>query len=205
MKTYTQSVLWGICVSLFFGGLGLPIPENPLLIGGGYAISQGVSPPLPSLLFWFLGIICGDISLFAAVRWLFSRATLSGLLGRFVREDRLERYQETFTSLGGWTLFLARFAFGIRAVAYIAAGAARYPLLRFLAVDGISVAVQVFLFIGLGYYAGDRVEWAKATAHDIALLLTAIVLLSILLSLAATFLMKRLAARKSRPTEITCK
>jgi undecaprenyl-diphosphatase len=196
MEIYTQSVLLGISLSLFFGGLGFPIPENPLLIGGGYAISKQVSPLLPSLILWSLGIICGDLALYAAVHWLFSRSSLSGLLGRLVRKDRLERYQETFTSLGGWTIFLARFTFGIRAVAYVAAGAARYPLPRFLAVDGISVIVQVLIFVGIGYHAGDRIEWAKATADEIAILLSIVVAITIVLSVAATLIMKRYTERK---------
>jgi membrane protein DedA with SNARE-associated domain len=196
MEIYSKSVLLGITLSLFLGGLGFPIPENPLLIGGGYAISQQVSPPLISFLFWFLGIICGDLTLYAAVHWLFTRPILSGLLNRFVRRDQLEKYKLAFASLGGWTLFLARFTFGIRAVAYIAAGAARYPFLRFLAVDGVSVAIQVLIFVGIGYYAGDRVEWAKASANEIAIALLIVVLLTVLLSFGATVIMKKFMNKK---------
>ena len=196
MEIYSKSVLLGIGLSLFLGGLGFPIPENPLLIGGGYAIAQQVSPPVISPLFWFLGILCGDLTLYAAVRWLFTRPSLSGLLNRFVRKDKLEKYQETFASIGGWTLFLARFTFGLRALVYIAAGAARYPFFRFMAVDGISVAIQVLIFVGIGYHAGDRVEWAKATADEIAILLTIVVLLTIVLTLGATVIMKKFTKEK---------
>ena len=55
------------------------------------------------------------------------------------------------------------FTFGIRALVYLAAGAARYPWQRFLAVDGVSVAAQVLLFVGIGYYAGERIQWALST------------------------------------------
>ncbi|MCP4666729.1 MAG: hypothetical protein GY849_10205 [Deltaproteobacteria bacterium] len=197
MAIAAQSVLWGISLSLFLGGLGLPIPENPLLMAGGYAVSQHISPLLPSLLLWYAGIICGDLVLFAAVFWLFSRPPLSNLLARIVRQDRLEKYQKIFARLGGWTLFLARFTFGIRALAYIAAGAARYPLLRFLAVDGISVAVQVLMLVGVGYYAGEKIAWAKATIHEIGVLLTIVALVTVLISVAATFLMRRFVEQKS--------
>ena len=193
----TQSILWGIALSLFLGGLGFPIPENPLLMGGGCAISQQLTPSLPSIALWFIGIICGDLLLFVTVFWLFSRPPVSRLVSRIVRQDRLEKYQKTFARLGGWTLFLARFTFGIRAVAYIAAGAARYPLARFLAVDGISVAIQVLLFVGIGYYAGERINWAEATVHDVMVLLTILALVAIFISVGATVLMKRFAEQKS--------
>ncbi len=110
---------------------------------------------------------------------------------KMVGAKRLEMYQRAFLNHGGWTLFLARFTFGIRAAAYVAAGAASYPWLRFLAVDGVSVAIQLLLFISLGYYAGDRISWAQATGQTIALLLTGAVVVSIATSLIATKFIRR--------------
>ena len=95
---------------------------------------------------------------------------------------------------------MARFTFFIRALAYISAGAARYPLRRFLVVAGISVAFQLLMFVGIGYSAGDKLELAKASAQQIGILLTGAILLTVLLSLVATILMKRLTERKSSET-----
>jgi membrane protein DedA with SNARE-associated domain len=159
-----ESVIWVIAIGLFLGGLGFPLPENPILLGAGYAIYRGVSPSIPGLCIWWLAILCGDLLLFAAAYWLFTRPAISDLLTRRLGENRLLGYRTALSYRGGWILFLARFTFGIRAVAYIAAGMAHYPWLRFLAVDGLSVAIQVLLFVGIGYFAGERVEWARATA-----------------------------------------
>ena len=196
MQTATHSVLWGITLSLFLGGLGLPVPENALLIAGGYAIYQKICLPAAGILLWYTAIICGDIAIFLLVRWLFTRPSLSAFIKRFVKPDKLEKYKKAFSRHGGWTLFLARFTFGIRAVAYIAAGAANYPLWKFLAVDGVSVGVQTFLFIGIGYYGSSRIEWAKAAAHEIAILLTVFAILSVLVSVAASMLIRRFAEQK---------
>ena len=146
---------------------------------------------------WYVALICGDITLFLLVRWLFTRPTFSALIDRFVRPEKLAKYKKAFSRHGGWTLFLARFTFGIRAAAYIAAGTANYPLRKFLVVDSISVAIQVFLFIGIGYYGSGQIEWAKAAAHEIALLLTVFALLSILFSVVASVLIKKFAKQKS--------
>ena len=97
-------------------------------------------------------------------------------------------------------LFLSRFTFGVRAVAYVAAGAAHYSWLRFLIVDGFSVAVQVLLFVGIGYYAGDHVEWAKAGGEKIALLVGILALVTILItwvSWASVQKLSRMAANKT--------
>lgn len=191
MEVTSKSVTWAIALSLFIGGLGFPIPENPLLIGGGYAMSQKMSKLATSLPLWFLAILAGDFILFAAVRWLFMWPALKRWVLRLVGQKRLALYQNAFLNHGGWTLFLARFTFGIRSAAYVAAGIASYPWVKFLLVDGISVGIQLVLFVSIGYFAGDQISWAEATAQTIALFLTAALLLSIGASLAATKLIKR--------------
>lgn len=190
-----RSLIWAIALSLFLGALGLPIPENPILVGGGYAIYKRLSLPVDSLYLWYVAILSGDLLLFAMARWLFTRPAISDWLRRWAGERRIQNYQSAFARRGGWTLFMARFTFGIRALAYIAAGAASYPWLRFLAVDSISVAIQVPLFVGLGYFAGDRIEWAKATGGKIALVLGLAALVSIVLSWIFSALMRRLSDR----------
>ncbi|MBW1930260.1 MAG: VTT domain-containing protein [Deltaproteobacteria bacterium] len=191
MDITSKSVLWGVALSLFLGGLGFPIPENPLLMGGGYAISQKLTDPAVGLSLWYIAILTGDSILFSLVRWLFTWPLLKGYLLKMVGTQRLDMYQKAFYHHGGWTLFLARFTFGIRSAAYVAAGVAYYPWPRFLLVDGISVAIQLLLFASIGYYAGDRISWAEATARTIALLLTGALVVSIAASWAATRLIRR--------------
>lgn len=189
------SVLWVVSLTLFLGGIGLPVPENPVLVGGGYAIYQKVVPLIPGFCLWYLSILCGDFFLYAIFHYFFRRPALSNLTKRWIGHDRLGRYQNAFVNWGGWTLFLARFTFGIRAVAYVTAGAVGYPWMRFLAVDGVSVAIQVLMFVGLGYYAGERIEWAKATSEKIILLISLAVLLTILTS-GLSALMRRISKSK---------
>ncbi len=197
MDVTIHSLHWAIALSLFLGGLGVPIPENPLLIGGGYAVSQQLITLIPGLLLWYLAIVVGDLVLFGLVSWIFTRPSLLNIVPRIIRQDRLDKYQEAFLHHGGWMLFLARFAFGIRALAYVAAGAARYPVGRFLLVDGVSVGVQVLLFVGIGHYAGASIELAKATAHQVVVILTGATVFSILISLGASYVLKRFTRRNS--------
>lgn len=199
MHLPSSSVLWGVTFSLYAGGLGIPLPENALIIAGGYSIYQGLCLAAVGIPLWYAALICGDITLFLLVRWLFSRPAFSHILDRFVRPDKLEKYKKAFSRHAGWTLFLARFAFGIRAAAYVAAGAANYPLRRFLLVDGLSVGIQLLLFIGIGYYGSGQIEWAKAAVHEIAILLGIFALLSVLVSIAASVLIKRFARQKTGP------
>jgi len=196
-----RSAFWAITILLFLGGLGIPVPENPALMGGGYALHKHLSPPLASLFAWYLAIMLGDSLLFAAAYWIFTRPTLSELLDRYVGRRRLEEYRTTFAGRAGWTLFLARFTFGIRALVYLAAGAARYPWQRFLAVDGVSVAAQVLLFVGIGYYAGERIEWAQSTGEKIAFLLGICALGGMVVSYISSTLLHKLSMRNREEKE----
>jgi len=190
-----QSATWAIALTLFVGALGLPIPENPLLVGGGYAVFKQISTPAAGLAMWYLAIIIGDAILFAVSHWFFTLPALSALMKRFFGAKRFETYQKAFADLGGWALFLARFTFGIRAVVYIAAGAARYPWKRFLLVDGLSVAIQVILFVGIGYFAGDRIAWAEDAGEKIVLVLGILALVTLLITWISSSFLKRLSAR----------
>jgi membrane-associated protein len=170
-------------------------------MGGGYALHKHLSSPVVSLFVWYLAIILGDSLLFASSYWLFTRPTLSQLLNRYVGRKRLEKYRATFAGRGGWTLFLARFTFGIRALVYLAAGAARYPWQRFLAVDGVSVAIQVLVFVGIGFYAGERTKWAQTTGEKIALVLGICALGGIMVSYFSSIILKRLSTEEMREKE----
>ena len=195
---HIESVFWAIGLSLFVGALGLPIPENPLLMAGGYALFKNICPPLTSLVFWYLAIVLGDIILFALSYWLFTRPPMASLLTRYVGLKQLDAYKSAFAARGALTLFLARFTFAIRAVAYIAAGAAHYPWRRFLVVDSLSVAVQVAVFVGVGYYAGEHIEWARTTGEHLVIVLGLLAVLTLGIAWVSAFFIRRLSGRTTR-------
>jgi membrane-associated protein len=190
-----ESVFWAIVLTLFLSGLGLPLPENPILMAGGYAIFKRVTPPAFSLIVWYLAIVAGDALLFAVSHWFFTRPVVAAFLKRVGGAHRLEAYRKAFAVRGGWTLFLARFTFGFRAVAYIAAGAAHYPWKRFLFVDGLSVALQVILFVGVGYFAGEKIDWAEHASHKIILFLGILAAISLLITWLASYLVRLVTDR----------
>ena len=196
-----RSAFWALTLLLFLGGLGIPVPENPALMGGGYILHEQISPPLTSLCVWYLAIMAGDSLLFALAYWLFSRPALSALLDRYLGKKRTEEYRTAFAQRAGMTLFLARFTFGIRALVYLAAGAARYPWQRFLAVDGVSVALQVLLFVGIGYYAGEKTSWAQTTGEKIALVLGICALGGMIISYVFSLILRKLSRRNQKDKE----
>lgn len=190
------TLLSTITLSLFIGSLGLPVPENPLLVGGGYAIFKQTLSPWTSLACWYSAIYLGDIILYALSYWFFARPKISGFVYRRIGLIRIERVKSAFTAKALQTIFWGRMAFGLRAAAYIVAGAAQYPWKKFLLIDAFSVAVQTLLFVGIGYYSGERIEWARQTADRVAIMLAIVAAVSLLLTWLASAWFKKLSGQK---------
>jgi membrane protein DedA with SNARE-associated domain len=190
-----EPVTWAVAGSLLLSALGLPLPENPLLIGGGVAISEGLSSRLFSLPLWFAAIVLGDLVLYAIAYGLFTRPRVARILVRLAGAERLALFQDLFATRGAWTLFLARFTYGLRAVAYVAAGAAHFSPRRFVLVDSLAVGLQLLLFVGLGHYAGGQVEWARQTSGRLVAVLAVLALLTLGITWGSTLLVRRMARR----------
>jgi membrane protein DedA with SNARE-associated domain len=56
----------------------------------------------------------------------------------------------------------------------------------------VSVAIQVLLFVGIGYYAGERVELAKTASTKIALLLSLAAILTLIFTWIYALFVRRL-------------
>ena len=191
------SLLWTLTLSLFIGSLGLPVPENPLLVGGGYAIFTKTIAPWTGIACWYGAIYLGDIILYALSYWLFTRPQVSAFVYKRIGFKRIERVKKAFTTKAPQTIFWARMAFGLRAAAYIVAGAAQYPWKKFLLIDALSVGAQTLLFVGIGYYSGERIEWARQTADRIAIMLAIVAVLTLVLTWLASTWFKRLSGFKT--------
>ena len=67
----------------------------------------------------------------------------------------------------------------------------------------MSVAVQVLLFVGIGYYAGEKTRWAETTGEKIALLLGICALGGITVSYLSAILLRKLSPRNKEEREGT--
>jgi membrane-associated protein len=73
---------------------------------------------------------------------------------------------------GGWLLVLNRFLPSLRALVFVAAGAAGLPLRRVLALGGLSALLWNVLLVGLGVVLGrnaERIEAWLSTYRVVAL------------------------------------
>lgn len=147
--------LFGI---LFLSGLGLPVPEDAVLLSGGFLVYFGYTRPLPTALAGFVGVLSGDILIFQiGVRWG-TDAVRHRSIAHLLTPKRLARVQNYFRKYGMMTVLLARFLVGLRAPTFLLAGAMYMPFRQFVSLDFVAAVVSVPLVTYLGYVFAPQLE-----------------------------------------------
>ncbi len=152
-------------VLLMLGIVGLPIPDETLLVFSGYLIFKGTLHAPTTWMFAFLGSICG-ISLSYMIGRKFGMNTVTRY-GKYlhITEKQLIRIHGFFLGYGHWTLTFGYYIAGVRHFTAIVAGMSKleFPIFAIFAWGGAAVWVSTFLAIG--YFLGDKWEAAAEHAH----------------------------------------
>ncbi len=142
---------------LLAGGVGLPIPEELVLVSGGWAIWRGAADAPTLFAAALAAVVAGDLALYAL-----GRAGVRFLVGAGIGDARLARAEAAFARSGPRLLFVARFVPGLRAAFLVAAGAARLPLAALLAADALAACLGVALWLFVGAHFGARIDAVRA-------------------------------------------
>ncbi len=148
--------IWALFLILVGCGLGIPLPEDIILVAAGICGASVGQPWGVTAIIMYAGVVIGDSIIFAVGRHFGVRLlTMPWLLKLFPLEKQ-ERARARFARHGRKALFVARFLPGIRAPFFCSAGAMHVPYLRFLFYDGMAALVSVPVFVGLGHWLGLR-------------------------------------------------
>jgi len=150
---------WAVAAALLLENAGVPVPgETVLLLASFLAYSQR-ELRLPLVI--VVGIIAatvGDGLGFALGRFG-GRALLERHRRIFrVSESVLARGEQLFERYGAFTVFFARFVFGMRVVAGPMAGALHMPWKKFVAFNFLGAVVWVTTISMAGYLFGRHWE-----------------------------------------------
>jgi membrane protein DedA with SNARE-associated domain len=148
--------LWGPFGMLLLCGLGLPIPEDLVLIVAGALGELDGRFWIKVSIVMYVGVICGDSMIFFAGRHLGTRLLASSWLQRILpplKQIKVERMMERY---GAMALFFGRFLPGLRAPIFFTAGSMRVSFLKFLCLDSLAAVVSVPIFVWVGHWL-----WSK--------------------------------------------
>jgi len=182
---------------LIFGFVGLPVPDETLLVLAGYLIYRGTLNPLGTWLGAALGSMCGITGSYFIGRTL-GIGVIHSRFGKrlHITDQRIRVVHDWFDRAGHWALFVGYYIPGVRHLTAMVAGTSglEYRSFALFAYTGACVWVSSFLF--LGYRFGDHWEqmFHVVQRHlQIAATVAGVVILSYVL--LHRFLLKRRALK----------
>jgi len=168
----------GLFLLLFLGEIGLPFPEDGILLLSGFLVAQGITRLVPTLLVVYMGLLITDFSLYWAGKKYGRKIVEHKRFHRILPPERLANIEERFKKWGIWVILIGRHIFGVRAQIFLAAGALRMPPVAFIVSDAISALITVGLMVGIGYFGGSQIEvWKKDMTHVEHLAILALLIL----------------------------
>jgi membrane-associated protein len=160
----TQIALWiasfsypAVFLLLLLCGVGAPLSEELVILTGGILVSRsGANYPLMALAA-YLGILAGDSALYRIGYALGPRVFSHPRLSKMLPPARLELLQQMYMRRGALAVFFSRFLPGLRAPAYLLAGATRLPYRQFVIADGAAAWIPALGVTWLGLRFGPTV------------------------------------------------
>ncbi len=172
----------GLFLSVGFSGYAIPIPEEILLVLGGFLAAGHIASLSKVILVSFLGAVFGDIVIYY----------LSGHGSRFAARHRHRMHGTLF----GWylrhveenparTIFLSRFIIGMRFLNPLVAGLLKIDWRIFVPAAAASAALYVPAVVLLGYYFHNQIHMVirilESVRHYIILSLIVLTIIFVIL------------------------
>lgn len=145
-----------IFVLLALGILGLPVPDELLMLFVGYLTSTMVLNFSVSVLVCFVGSITG--MLISYTIGLRLGQPVVDRYGKWVglTPKRFASVKRWFFRFGNWTVFIAYFIPGIRHVTSYISGISAMSFKKYLPVAVAGAFIWSLLFVSIGYFVGSR-------------------------------------------------
>ena len=145
-------------ILLVLGTLGLPFPEDGILLLSGFLIAHDVINPLPAFLVVYSGLLVTDFLLYSAGKKYGRRIVEHKRFQRILTAGRLAKLEIKFKRWDALVIFFGRHLLGLRAQIFLAAGVMRMSWKKFLIVDATSALLTITLWGGLGYWGGNNIQ-----------------------------------------------
>lgn len=192
LQSQPPEVLIGLMVVILLAcGLGLPMPEDIILVTTGYLAYNGLLDfrfefiPKGHPQGLYLGIACtlfgvlgGDLIIFSLGRKFGQKILDFRPLRKIATRERIEAAEYYFEKYGARFVFVGRFMAGVRAPMFLTAGILKLNFRTFILYDGTAALISVPLLVWVGFHFGEDINHAfrlaKSAQHTLLYALAAI-------------------------------
>ncbi|MEO7861117.1 MAG: DedA family protein [Nitrospirales bacterium] len=170
---------WAIFILLLLGIVGLPVPDETLLLLVGYLSFTGDLRLEPALVAAFLGSACG-VSVSYALGRVVGIHAVDRLANRLhISPAHMALTHRWVARWGKYVLLVAYFIPGVRHLAALVMGATLLPPLVSARFAYTGALVWSSTFIGLGYVGGEEWRHLSPGLHRTVVISAVIVVLAI--------------------------
>lgn len=166
---------------LWLGIVGLPVPDEGIVLSGGAIAGLGILHPIPAFIFTYLGVVSG--------------LSIGYILGRFLqryseriqkgKEGYLTKAQSLVERYGTWGLSISYLFPVVRHLVPYLVGAGKMSFRTYATFSYTAGFIWTLLYFGLGYFLGEKSElWTQwiasyGTEIGIGVVAMALILLAI--------------------------
>ncbi len=164
---YGYVALFGL---LMFGIIGIPVPDELLLLYAGYNVSMNRMSLIPTLIIASLGAMCGITASYLIGRYVGLPAIQK--FGHFFgfTDYKLQKVHKWFEHWGKWTLLIGYFFPAVRHLSAIVAGTSKLSWQKFTIFAYIGAIIWVNIFILTGYLLGHKTpKISKVIVNDLTI------------------------------------
>lgn len=145
-----------IVVMLSLGIVGLPIPDETLMLFIGYLASIHMLNFYLSVFFSFVGSVTG-----MTVSYVIGRKLGYAIIEKYgkwigLTPKRYEKVRVWFSKYGIWTVLFSYFIPGVRHASGYISGIGVMPFKKYLLICCIGAIIWTVVFISIGYFVGVR-------------------------------------------------
>jgi len=174
-----QSPYLGLFILLILGTLGLPFPEDAILILAGFLVANQSIRLIPAFLAIYSGLLVTDFLLFSFGKRYGRRLVEHKRFHRIISPERLLKIEEKLKKWGILVIFLGRHLLIMRGQIFLAAGAMKMSLGKFLLADALSSLITITLWGGLGFVGGNSIQTLRKDVTRIEHIFVTILIITI--------------------------
>lgn len=153
---------YALFVLLAIGIVGVPIPDETLMVIAGFFIAQGKLPLIETSIAAYAGSVCG-----ISLSYILGRTVGHYLIQKYgprigISHQKMQKVHYWFERWGQWSLPVGYFVPGVRHLTGYIAGTTELRYYRFALFAYVGAAIWITTFLSLGYYFGGQWQYLIA-------------------------------------------
>ncbi|URJ52916.1 DedA family protein [Paenibacillus polymyxa] len=172
--------------SLWLGIVGLPIPDEVIVMTGGAVTGMGILHPLPAFLIVYLGVISG-----LSLGYVLGRTVGTPILERLRRKKKMDRYitfsEKLIHKYGNFTICISYLLPIVRHIIPYIVGINKMSFKRYALFSYSTGLIWTLIFFLLGRTFGDHVQAVGELIHRYGLQMALLLIMLTIIFLIMKF------------------